>query len=79
VPVTVLDDTGAMLTTGTIPLAANGHTSFMLTDSTLGFPVTTGKRGTVEFQTPSGGQISALGIRAAGSVITTIPVLAKPQ
>jgi hypothetical protein len=39
--------------------------------------VTAGKRGTIEFQTPGGGQISALGIRAAGSVITTIPVLAK--
>ena len=77
VPVTVLDDTGATLTTGTIPLAAKGHASFMLTDSTHGFPVTAGKRGTVEFQTPSGGRISALGIRAAGSVITTIPVLAK--
>jgi len=79
VPVTVLDDTGATLTTGTIPLAANGHTSFMLTDNTLGFPVTAGKRGTIEFQTPSGGQISALGIRAVGSIITTIPVLAKYQ
>ena len=77
VPVTVLDDTGATLTIGTIPLAAKGHASFMLTDSTHGFPVTAGKRSTVEFQTPVGVRISALGIRAAGSVITTIPVLAK--
>jgi hypothetical protein len=81
VPVTVFDDAGAMLATGTIPLAGNGHTSFMLTDNALGFPVTAGKRGTVQFQTPSGGQIGALGIRAvtATNVITTIPVLAKQQ
>ena len=76
VPVTVLDDTGATLATGTIPLAANGHTSFMLTDNTLGFPVTAGERGTVEFRTPAGGRISAVGIRAVKSVLTTIPVLA---
>jgi len=50
----------------------------MLTDTTLGFPVTAGHRGTVEFHTPSGGRISALGIRAVGaSVITTNLVLAK--
>ena len=48
----------------------------MLTDPALGFAVTAGKRGTVQFQTPGGGRISALGIRAAGRVITTIPVLA---
>jgi hypothetical protein len=52
----------------------------MLTDPARGFTATAGKRGTIEFQTPSGGQISALGIRAVGSsIITTIPVLAKPQ
>jgi sugar lactone lactonase YvrE len=78
VPVRVRDDTGTTLTTGTISLAANGHTSFLLTDATHGYPVTAGKRGTVEFQTPAGGQIGALGIRAVGSsIITTIPVLAK--
>jgi hypothetical protein len=51
----------------------------MLTDLDMGFPVTAGKRGTVEFQTPGGGRISALGIRAVAAthVITTIPVLAK--
>jgi hypothetical protein len=49
----------------------------MLIDPALCFPVTAAKRGTVEFQTRSGGRISVLGIRAAGSVITTIPVLAK--
>jgi hypothetical protein len=79
VSVVVRDDTGATLTSGQIQLAADGHISFMLTDPNLGFPATTGMRGTVEFQAPSGGRISALGIRAvtATNVITTIPVLAK--
>jgi hypothetical protein len=75
----VRDDTGATIQTGQVQLVANGHESFMLTDLDMGFPVTAGKRGTVEFQTPSGGRISALGIRAVAAthVITTIPVLAK--
>jgi hypothetical protein len=38
-------------------------------------------RGTVEFVTPSGGQIAPLGLRAAmipgGFTITTIPVMTK--
>jgi hypothetical protein len=77
VPVAVYDDTGTMITNGQIQLAGNGHTSFLLTDELLGFPVTAGKRGTVVFQTPSGGRISVLGLRAIGSVITTIPVMTK--
>jgi hypothetical protein len=78
VPVVVRDDTGAMLAQSQIRLAGYGHTSFMLDNAALGFPITAGKRGTVEFQTPSGGRIGALGIRAtATGAITTIPVLAK--
>lgn len=77
VNVVVRDDTGATLTTGQVQLAGNGHASFMLTDATLGFPVTASKRGTVEFDTPTAGKISALGIRAVTKVITTIPVLAR--
>ena len=78
VPVVVRDEAGATIATGQINLAGNGHTSFMLTDETLGFPASAGKRGTIEFQKPSGGQISALGIRAAAAgAFTTIPVLAK--
>lgn len=79
VNVVVRDDTGATLTTGQVPLAGNGHASFMLIDPTQGFPATADRRGTVEFDTPSGGKISALGIRAVDKVITTIPVLAKQQ
>ena len=78
IPVEIRDDTGAVIATGLIDLAANGHTSFLLTDPQLGFPATANKRGTVTF----GGQISVLGLRAApigaGSFsVTTIPVLAN--
>ncbi|MGA2435928.1 MAG: hypothetical protein ABSG25_11640 [Bryobacteraceae bacterium] len=44
--------------------------------------MTTSKRGTVEFTTPQGGQISPLGLRASptplgGFAITTIPVMTQ--
>ena len=45
------------------------------------FPVTANKNGTVEFDTPSGGQISVLGIRTtplgSSNTLTTIPALAN--
>ena len=75
--VVIRDDTGAQIGTGTINLTAQGHNSFMLTDATLGFPITAGKRGTVEFDTPPSGQISVLGLRSNGGAITTLPVLAN--
>jgi hypothetical protein len=78
VPVIIRDDTGAQIGNPTIPLSALGHTSFMLNDPPPGFPVTTGMRGTIEFDTPPGGQISALGLRANGlAALTTLPVLAN--
>jgi len=77
VPVTVRDDSGNVLTTQSISLPAMGHTSFMLTDANLGYPQTAGKRGVIEFDVPSAGQIAALGIRAQGRVITSVPALAK--
>jgi hypothetical protein len=54
-----------------------GHTSFMLNAPPVGFPVTTGTRGTIEFDTPQGGQLSVLGLRANGPALTTLPVLAN--
>ena len=44
---------------------------------TSNYAVTTGKRGTIEFDTPPSGQVSALGLRANGSALTTLPVLAN--
>jgi hypothetical protein len=75
VPVVIRDDTGAQIGTGSIPLAANGHYSQMLT--TL-LPATAGVRGTVEFDRPAGVQISVLGIRSPPALtFTTLPPLAE--
>ena len=60
-PVFLRDDTGASLGQATINLPAHGHMSLMLIDN---YSVTAGKRGTVEFDTPIRGQISALGVRS---------------
>ena len=75
VPVIVRDDTGVMLANTTISLNGNGHITFVMTAQ---FPVTAGKRGTIEFQRPQGGRISALGIRfTPPGVLTSIPALAN--
>lgn len=81
VGVIIRDDTGAQIGTGNIAIQPNGHQSFVLSDPTTGFPVTANKRGTVEFDTPAGAQISVLGIRTtplgSGNTFTTIPALAN--
>jgi hypothetical protein len=75
VPVIVYDDTGMPISTGFIPLSANGHASFVLSTE---FPATTNIRGTIEFSRPSGSQISVLGIRyTPPGTLTTIPALAN--
>lgn len=76
VPVVLRDNTGAILgAAAAIGLLANGHASFLLAAS---YPAVAGKLGTMELDTPAGGQISALGIRAAASgAITSVPTLAK--
>jgi hypothetical protein len=81
IPVIIRDDTGAVIGPegGTISLPGNGHMAFVLSDPLSGFPVTLNKRGTVEFDTPAGGQISVLGIRFTppNNALTTIPALAN--
>ena len=80
----VRDDTGAQIANGTIALPGSGQISFDL-PAANGFPATVGIRGTVEFDTPAGGQISVLGIRntpqvtTTGTVttLTTVPALAN--
>ena len=80
VPVTLRDDQGNILTTSTIALSANGHTSFLLAQQ---YPQTAGLRGTAEFDTPGSGtanaaKISVLGIRSPPALtFTTLPALAK--
>ena len=75
VPIVIRDDQGATLGTASINLAARGHTSFVLTSN---YAYTAGKRGTVEFDTPPGTQITVLGLRATPSgALTTIPAIVK--
>ena len=73
--VVLRDDTGAQIGTGSVSLAGNAHTSFVISTQ---FPATANIRGTAEFDTPAGGHISLLGIRfSAANALTTIPVLAN--
>ena len=75
IPVIIRNDSGAEIGRTTVALAANGHSAFVLGDY---FAATTGVSGTVEFDTPVGGQISVLGIRfPPGGRFTTIPVVAS--
>ena len=72
VPVIVRGPGGDAVFSGQIALPARGHTAFMLKDL---YPVTASARGVIEFQTPAGGRISALGLRVNGPALTTLPVL----
>jgi hypothetical protein len=78
VPVVVRDDTGTQIATDTLTLPANAHLSFVLGNQpTDKYPATANIRGTVEFDTPPGGEISVVGIRANGQAFTTLPALVK--
>jgi hypothetical protein len=78
IPVIIRDDAGNVISTPgtTISLGGNGHTAFVLSTQ---FPITVEKRGTIEFDTPAGGQISVLGLRFTppNNALTTIPALAN--
>jgi hypothetical protein len=74
VDVTIRDETGLVIGTGTIPLSAQGHDSFELPSR---LAQTAQRRGTVEFHTAASGQISVLGLRFNQLAFTTIPVMAK--
>jgi hypothetical protein len=78
VRVVIRDENGVQIGTDNdyVSVDSLGHTSFVLSDQ---FPVTAGKRGTIEFDTPAYGQISVLGIRFTppNSALTTIPALAN--
>jgi hypothetical protein len=75
VPVILRDDTGAQIGTGSIPLAANGHSAFILDSQ---FPAAANIRGTVEFDAPQGTHISVVGIRSPPALtFTTLPPLAQ--
>ena len=69
----VYDDTGAMISGTTVALAAMGHTGFMLADE---FPASAGRRGTLVFTVPQGGQLATLALRAnaSGSLASVLPL-----
>ena len=76
IPVIVRDDTGTQIVSDTLNLAANGHLAFTLAVDK--YPATAGGRGTIEFDTPAGTQIGALGIRIPlAPTFTTLPALVK--
>ena len=75
ISVIIRADTGDQIMAGTISLTGQGHVSFMLNQQ---YPVTAGRRGSIEFDTPIDGRISVLGLRANGPALTTLPVLASP-
>ncbi|MGA2588737.1 MAG: carboxypeptidase regulatory-like domain-containing protein [Bryobacteraceae bacterium] len=83
VTVLIRDDNGNELSTQTIALSGLGQTSFNLTDSTTwpqgaNFAMTQNIRGTLEFDPPSSGQISVLGLSFNPAyAFTSIPVLVK--
>ena len=81
IPVIVRDENGVLIPTNktSISLDGNGHIQFVLSDPANGFPETANIRGTIEFDTPPNGQISALGLRFTppNNALTTIPALAE--
>ena len=75
IPVILRDDNGVQIGSDTIALAGLGHTSFVIGQR---YPITANARGTIEFDTPAGGRIGALGMRfTPPGTLTTIPVLAN--
>ena len=81
IPVIVRNENGAVIVTQktSISLDGNGHFQFVLADPATGFPETANIRGTIEFDTPPGGQISVLGLRFTppNNALTTIPAMAQ--
>jgi sugar lactone lactonase YvrE len=74
--ITIRDDTGAVILTDTLTLPVMGHTSFDLVSRYASS--TAQRRGTLEFRTPTAGQISVLGLKFNGTgAFSTIPAIAK--
>jgi len=75
VEVVIRDDIGEVIQSDNLSLAALGHTAFVISER---FGDAAQGRGTMEFDTPVGGQISVLGLSFnPTSAFTTIPALAK--
>jgi hypothetical protein len=71
IAIVIRDDNGVILQSSAITIPALGHTSFNLASN---YPVTSQRLGTIEFDTPAGGQISVLGLRFdPGAAFSTVP------
>ena len=81
IPVVIRDDTGVVISSPPEPASRwRQRPHFVrVVRSSPGFPVTANIRGTIEFDTPAGGQISVLGLRFTppNNALTTIPALAN--
>ncbi|HLN03389.1 MAG TPA: hypothetical protein VK335_29125 [Bryobacteraceae bacterium] len=73
----IYSDEGTLLQTATIKLAGRAQDLFMLPDFAMGYPVTAGRRGMVQFVVPPTGPIALIGIRTNGTTLTTVPILTK--
>jgi hypothetical protein len=74
--ITIRDYTGAVILSSALTLPATGHTSFVLADRYGS--ITARQRGTVEFRSPSPGQISVIGVHAnATGGYSDIPAIAQ--
>lgn len=75
IPVIVRDDSGGTLVSTSISLQSLAHTAFVIANQ---YAWTAGIRGSLEFQTPSGGQIAIIGIRESlTGAVTSVPALPK--
>jgi hypothetical protein len=71
----IRDDSGVQLAVQSIPLNAMGHIAFLVGTQ---FPATSGRRGLIEFQNPSGSNIAALGLRFSPAFsFTSIPITVR--
>jgi hypothetical protein len=75
VPVVLRSDDGGILYAGAFSLVAGEHKQFVVADQ---YVAAKGIRGTLEFQTPAGGQIAVLGVHQSSTgAVTSVPGLAK--
>jgi hypothetical protein len=75
ITVTLRNASGTVTGSGSIPLAAQGHTAFLLADE---YPGTAGVAGTLAFTTQPGVPISVLGLRFSPTgAFTSVPALAS--
>ena len=71
----IRDDNGAQIGLQAVALSGKAHSSFFLTDR---FSITSGRRGTIEFQNTAGGAVAGIGIRfnPLGS-FTSVPTIIR--